>query len=176
MSALGFWHSTCLMPAEIERDSDRAPIPVIDDRRDMNPAPTASRVGVNDGPIELPVRSLAIVIIEDVADARKTLGRLLALDGHDVREAADGYQGLHALLSQPADVALVDIGLPGLDGYEIARIARNNSALDRVRLVALTGHGRPEDRENIMAAGFDNHLVKPVSAAELLRVLRPRDT
>jgi CheY-like chemotaxis protein len=121
------------------------------------------------------VQPVSVLIVEDIADSRRILRRLLSLDGHDVREAGDGHEGLAALLSQPPDVALVDVGLPGLDGYEVARIARKNPALNRVRLVALTGYGRPEDHEAVMAAGFDDHLVKPVSPAELIRVLRPRD-
>jgi CheY-like chemotaxis protein len=118
---------------------------------------------------------VSVLIVEDVADARKMLGRLLALEGHDVREAADGLAGLAALLSQPPDVALIDIGLPGMDGIEVVRNARKNSALNRVRLVALTGYGSPSDRKSLLAAGFDEHLVKPVSPNDLARVLRPRD-
>jgi CheY-like chemotaxis protein len=118
---------------------------------------------------------VSVLIVEDVPDSRKTLSRLLALDGHDVREAGDGRAGLESLLSQPPDVALVDVGLPGIDGYEVARIARKDPRLKRVRLVALTGYGRPEDREAVLAAGFDEHLIKPVSFTELTRVLRPRE-
>lgn len=69
---------------------------------------------------------------------------------------------------------MIDVGLPGIDGYEIARIARKNPALQRVRLVALTGYGRPEDREAVLAAGFDEHLVKPVNPLDLNQVLKPR--
>jgi CheY-like chemotaxis protein len=119
---------------------------------------------------------VSVLIVEDVGDNRKTLRRLLALDGHDVREAGDGRAGLESLLSEPPDVALVDVGLPGIDGYEVARIARKNPSLKRVRLVALTGYGRPEDREAVFAAGFDEYLIKPVSLDELTRVLRPRES
>lgn len=117
---------------------------------------------------------ICVLIVEDLDDARKTLARLLSLDGHDVREAADGYAGLAALLSRPPDVALIDVGLPGLDGYEIARRVRQNPALDRVRLVALTGYGSPSDREALLAAGFDEHIVKPVSPEQLAPLLRAR--
>jgi CheY-like chemotaxis protein len=122
------------------------------------------------------VLPVSVLIVEDVLDSRKTLGRLLALDGHQVREAGDGRTGLQSLLSEPPDVALVDVGLPGIDGYEVARIARRNPSLNGVRLVAVTGYGRPEDREAVLAAGFDDHLIKPVSFDELTRVLRPRDS
>lgn len=119
---------------------------------------------------------VSVLIVEDIQDSRNILRQLLSLDGHDVREAADGHAGLAALLSNPPDVALVDVGLPGLDGFEVAKIARKNPALDRVRLVALTGYGRPDDREAVFAAGFDEHLVKPVLPAALAKVLKPRKT
>ena len=118
---------------------------------------------------------VCILIVEDVDDARKTLARLLSFDGHEVREAADGYAGLASILSRPPHVALIDVGLPGLDGYEIARRVRQNPALDRVRLVALTGYGSPSDRQALLAAGFDDHIVKPVSPQQLAQILRPRE-
>ena len=115
-----------------------------------------------------------VLIVEDLADSRKTLSRLLSLDGHTVREACDGPSGLASLLADAPDVALIDVGLPGFDGCEIARRARKNPALDHVRLVAVTGYGQPEDRQALLAAGFDEHLVKPVGMEELARVLTPR--
>jgi two-component system CheB/CheR fusion protein len=139
-------------------------LPAIDDAPAL-----ASEKGEN-----LPPQPVSVLIVEDISDSRKILRRLLSLDGHDVREAADGHAGLAELLSRPPDVALIDVGLPGLNGYEVARIARKNPALNRVRLVALTGYGRPEDREAVFAAGFDEHLVKPVSPDTLAEVLRPR--
>jgi two-component system CheB/CheR fusion protein len=117
---------------------------------------------------------VTVLIIEDIEDTRRIMKRLLSLDGHQVREAADGHAGLAALISDPPDVALVDVGLPGISGYEVARIARKNPALNRVRLIALTGYGRPEDREAVLAAGFDEHLVKPVNLADLTRILNSR--
>jgi len=119
--------------------------------------------------------TVAVLIVEDIEDARKTLARLLTLEGHNVREAADGYAALAAFMSRPPDVALVDVGLPGLDGYEVARRVRQNPALNRVRLVALTGYGSPGDRAALLAAGFDEHMVKPVSPEQLAGVLRPRE-
>jgi CheY-like chemotaxis protein len=135
---------------------------------DVAAAPAAERDADAQGP------SVSVLLIEDIADSRNVMRRLLSLDGHEVRVAADGHEGLAALLSQPPDVALIDVGLPGIDGYEIARIARKNPALQRVRLVALTGYGRPEDREAVLAAGFDEHLVKPVNPLDLNQVLKPR--
>jgi CheY-like chemotaxis protein/two-component sensor histidine kinase len=143
----------------------RLPLTAADSRASSPPPRQAMKAG----------KPVAVLIVEDIHDSRKILKRLLALDGHDVREAADGHAGLAELLANPPDVALVDVGLPGIDGYEVARIARKNPSLNRVRLVALTGYGRPEDREAVLAAGFDEHLVKPVNPADLVRVLAPRE-
>ena len=85
--------------------------------------------------------------------------------------AADGQSGLEAIETDPPAVALIDIGLPGIDGYEIARQVRSKSRV-APRLVALTGYGRAEDRQAILDAGFDEHLVKPVQPLDLARVLR----
>ena len=116
-----------------------------------------------------------IVLIEDNADARESLQRLLELAGHRVRVAADGAAGLDALLASPPEVALVDIGLPKLDGYEIARRVRGELSRRRPFLVAVTGYGAPEDRERALEAGFDEHLVKPVDDAELRRLFAGLD-
>jgi signal transduction histidine kinase/ActR/RegA family two-component response regulator len=113
-----------------------------------------------------------ILIVEDNADAAETLRQLLALSGHRVRVVHDGMAGLEALLSAPPQVALIDIGLPGLDGYEIAR--RLRGSVDGRRppfLVAITGYGLPEDRDRALACGFDEHLTKPVDYAALAQVL-----
>lgn len=112
-----------------------------------------------------------ILIIEDNADARETLKLMLELDGHQVRVAADGEAGLEAILSNCPHVAFVDIGLPKVDGYAIAKAVRTRCKNPSVRLIALTGYGRAEDRAAIKEAGFDAHLVKPVSREELRRAL-----
>ena len=114
-----------------------------------------------------PARS--VVLVEDAADARSTLHRLLEAEGHSVCIAADGESGLRAILERTPDVAIVDIGLPGLDGYEIARRAR--SAGTRAYLIALTGYGLAEDRLRAIAAGFDVHLTKPAEPANLLKLI-----
>jgi signal transduction histidine kinase len=112
-----------------------------------------------------------ILLIEDNADARELLRISLERAGHEVHEAGDGPAGLDALLRLRPDVALVDVGLPGFDGHELARRAR--AALDgAVYLIALTGYGQPEDRRQALAAGFDAHLVKPVDPPVLLATLR----
>jgi signal transduction histidine kinase/ActR/RegA family two-component response regulator len=104
-----------------------------------------------------------ILIVEDNVDAADTLRQLLELSGHRVRITHDGVAGLEALLTDPPDIALVDIGLPRMDGYELARRVRG--AMDGGAapfMVALTGYGLPEDRSRALASGFDEHLTKPV--------------
>jgi two-component system CheB/CheR fusion protein len=116
--------------------------------------------------------SLRIVIVEDSADNRKLLETLLRLNGHQVTAAADGIQGYQTIAAQQPDVALVDIGLPGIDGYEVARKVRAQLADAQIRLVAMTGYGRASDHDAVLAAGFHEHLVKPVAWEDLDRVLR----
>jgi signal transduction histidine kinase/DNA-binding response OmpR family regulator len=111
---------------------------------------------------------LCIAVIEDNPDIRDTLRELLELRGHEVVEAEDGQRGIELVLARRPDVALVDIGLPGLDGYEVASRVR---AASGTRLVALTGYGGAEDRNRAVNAGFDAHLVKPVDLDALSRVL-----
>lgn len=108
-----------------------------------------------------------IAIIEDNADSRMTLQALLRLDGHEVTAAADGRQGIQMILESHPEIAIVDIGLPELDGFEVARRVRMHELHPRPFLVALTGYGFPSDRLKSLEAGFDLHLVKPVRRADL---------
>ncbi len=110
-----------------------------------------------------------ILVVEDNADAREMLHHLLRLAGHAVSEATDGPGGLEAARRERPDIALLDVGLPGVDGYELARRLRAEDA--GVYLVALTGYGQPDDRRQAMEAGFDAHLVKPVSPEALLAAI-----
>ena len=112
-----------------------------------------------------------ILVIEDNDDARETLCTLLGLSGHRVESAADGVAGLEKALAGSHDIMLVDVGLPRIDGYEVARRVRAAGGAHRPFLVAVTGYGAPEDRERAREAGFDAHLVKPVDLDELNRVL-----
>ncbi len=113
---------------------------------------------------------LTILLVEDHDDAREAMRTLLELDGHVVHVASDGHQGIELAGTQPFDVALIDIGLPGADGYEVARRIRGRGGAQPF-LVALTGYGQPEDRKLATEAGFDTHLVKPVDPTDLSRVL-----
>ncbi len=110
-----------------------------------------------------------LVLVEDNDDAREMLAALLGLSGHDVHTAADGEQGLQLILDTRPDIALIDIGLPRLDGYEVARRVREQ--IPQVRLVALTGYGQTDDVLRAKQAGFDRHLVKPVDPNKLQEAL-----
>jgi PAS domain S-box-containing protein len=107
-------------------------------------------------------RSHRVLIVDDNADAALLLGEAVALFGHDVRTAHDGPSALRVAEAFAPDVALVDIGLPLMDGFEVARRLRALPGLTGLRMIAVTGYGQPADRERSRAAGFDVHLVKPV--------------
>jgi len=117
------------------------------------------------------LRPSRILIVEDNDDARESLRLLLELDGHQVMAAASGEDGLGQAMSREFEIALVDIGLPGIDGFEVARRMRGMERGADVRLVAITGYGQPMDRKRVQAAGFDAHLVKPVDTDHLRSVL-----
>lgn len=115
-------------------------------------------------------RHRRILLVEDNSDARQALRDLLELWGHQVEVAQDGMGGVALALEARPDLALVDIGLPGLDGYRVAQELRARVG-QAIRLVAITGYGGPEDRHRALQAGFDHHLVKPVKPDELDRLL-----
>jgi PAS domain S-box-containing protein len=115
-----------------------------------------------------------VLIVEDGLDARESLRLLLEHAGHVVETAEDGATGLAKLHAFRPDVALIDIGLPGLDGYALARLARERPETSAIRLVALTGYGQEDDRQRALAAGFDVHLTKPVDPARLAELLARR--
>jgi signal transduction histidine kinase/CheY-like chemotaxis protein len=112
-----------------------------------------------------------VLVVEDNEDARATMQLLLEMWGYTVETAADGQEGLDKALARPPAVAIVDIGLPKLDGYELARQIRAQTD-GPPRLIAVTGYGQPEDRRQALAAGFDHHLSKPVDAEALALLLR----
>jgi CheY-like chemotaxis protein len=112
-----------------------------------------------------------VLVVDDNPDSADTLGLLLRLTGHEVRTAYDGPAALEAARSYRPEVAVVDLGLPRMDGCELARRLRKQPGWDAVLLVALTGHGRDEDRRRTQEAGFDHHLVKPVEFETLQRLL-----
>ena len=115
---------------------------------------------------------LKVVIVEDNDDSRMMLCELLELSGFECHTASTGLLGVDVVTEARPDVALVDIGLPELDGFEVAKRLRQDPKLDKLLLIALTGYGQREDREAARRAGFDTHLVKPVDFDALLGLLR----
>lgn len=127
-------------------------------------------------PVKTPIerrehKRCRVLIIEDNQDAAESLRALLTHFGHQVYLAHDGPAGLEQVAALRPDVVLCDIGLPSMDGYEVARAIRRNEELKGVYLVALTGYARPEDVQRVADAGFDRHLRKPLSLAILQQVL-----
>jgi signal transduction histidine kinase/ActR/RegA family two-component response regulator len=119
--------------------------------------------------------SLRVALVEDNQDNRRTMAMILEMWGHEVDQAEDGLAGLNLILDRVPDVALIDIGLPGLDGYGVARQVRAHLG-QRVRLIALTGYGQPDDRLRAFEAGFDSHLIKPVELDIFESVLQGQET
>jgi PAS domain S-box-containing protein len=121
-------------------------------------------------------QSLRILIVDDNVDAADSIAMLLGMEGHQTRTVNTARAALLAVPDFEPDVVLLDIGLPEMDGYEVARRLRAQNGRHEMRLVAVTGYGQPGDRRRSQAAGFDEHLVKPVEPAllnELLRRVRP---
>ena len=115
-----------------------------------------------------------ILLVEDDADSRDALKFLLERSGHRVSVAAGGREGIDMAASLAPDWAVIDIGLPDIDGYEAARGMR--ASTPSVRLVALTGYGRPEDRQRALDAGFDSYLLKPVDPRRLVEIITPPES
>jgi PAS domain S-box-containing protein len=116
-------------------------------------------------------RPLRILLADDNADAVELLRELLELEGHRVAVAANGLAALETAAGFLPDVAFLDIGMPGLNGYEVARRLRATPALAQARLVAITGWGTMDDRARAEAAGFDDHLTKPVELGALKAII-----
>jgi PAS domain S-box-containing protein len=112
-----------------------------------------------------------ILVVDDNADSAESLATLLRLGGHEVRVAYGGREALEIAQAEQPQIVLLDLGMPGMDGYEVARRLRQQPGMERVFLVAVTGWGQEEDRCRSSTAGFDQHLVKPVEPAALQKVL-----
>jgi two-component system, sensor histidine kinase len=115
---------------------------------------------------------MRIVVIDDNDDIRETMQQLLQSLGHTVDVAADGLSGVELVLKERPQVALVDIGMPGLDGYQVAQKLRAELPPNQLRLVAMTGFGQSTDRDRALAAGFDSHLIKPARTEQIQRALK----
>jgi PAS domain S-box-containing protein len=139
-------------------------------RLPMAPAPPAT-AGPPPARVAKVEQGCRVLIVDDSVDTTHSLALLLSTSGHQVRTAHDGPGALSALASEPANVVLMDIGLPGIDGYEVARRIRRQPGFAPVVLVAMTGYGQERDRQLAREAGFDHHLVKPADFDELLGIL-----
>jgi two-component system CheB/CheR fusion protein len=135
------------------------------------PATSKDRLPAPAETVQFPLQGLRLVLVEDIADIRRVTQRLLRSMGCVVDAAEDGLAAIDTITRVRPEVALIDIGLPEIDGYEVARRIRSRSELDSVKLVAVTGFGQEEDRRKALEAGFDAHLVKPVDLNELRRIL-----
>jgi len=111
------------------------------------------------------------VVCDDASDLRDLVADLLRLRGHEVSVVGDGPAAIELIVAERPDVALIDIGLPDMDGYEVARTIRQQLPDYKPRLIAMTGYGQASDRAAAFEAGFDAHIVKPASADKILRAL-----
>jgi CheY-like chemotaxis protein len=116
-------------------------------------------------------RPARVLVVDDNVDLARGLARLLQIHGHDVRIAYDGPTGLDEAKNSKPDVVLLDIGLPGMDGYQLAAQLRRDETVKNATLIAISGYGQEEDLRLAKEAGFDHHLVKPIISDELIRLL-----
>lgn len=114
---------------------------------------------------------MRVLLVEDHAETARTVSWLLNQAGHDVEVAHDGETAVSAARNNPPDVVLLDLGLPGIDGYEVARQVQEQPGYKRPLLVAVSGHSEAEARQRCEEAGIDLHLVKPVEPGYLQRLL-----
>jgi CheY-like chemotaxis protein len=135
------------------------------------PRPTASpRPRIEfEAPSERPTR---ILVVDDNVDLARGLARLLEIRGHEVQVAYDGPTGLDKAKQSKPEVVLLDIGLPGMDGYQVAAHLRQEESVKDATLIAISGYGQEEDLRLAREAGFDHHLVKPIASADLFKLLK----
>jgi signal transduction histidine kinase len=137
-------------------------LPMLPARKEEEPSQPAIRV--------VPPQLQRVLVVDDSRDSANSLATLLRLGGHEVYVAHDGETALHASLVSRPNIVLLDIGLPGLDGYEVCRRMRKQGRGDAV-IIAMTGYGQARDRQRSSEAGFDDHIVKPVDIEELSRLI-----
>jgi two-component system CheB/CheR fusion protein len=131
------------------------PVATLPEASDAGSArPTATAIGA--------ALKRRILVVDDNVDAAETVGMILKSAGWEVRCVYDGHSVLAAALEYVPDVIVLDIGLPGMTGYEVARQLRRRPEFERLPLVAVTGYGQDNDRKNAFDAGFNHHLTKPV--------------
>ena len=127
--------------------------------------------GIEAGPTALPRHRRKVLLVDDNHDAVDALGEMLRLEGHEIHTAVNGAEALDAAASFCPDVAVIDIGMPGMNGYEVAAAIRSSAWGEGMTLIALTGWGQAQDRERAKAAGFDHHCTKPIDPAHLQRLI-----
>jgi signal transduction histidine kinase len=116
-----------------------------------------------------------VLVVDDNVDAAEMIAMMLQMKGHHVELAHDGFAAVEMAQRSRPDVILLDIGLPGRDGYEVARLLRLNPALAHTKIVAVTGYGQPDDKRRSKEAGIDDHLTKPVNPEALMSAVAPRE-
>jgi signal transduction histidine kinase/CheY-like chemotaxis protein len=142
-------------------------LPVLDSDGARQPVPLAQTAG-HDG------RKMQVLVVDDNQDAADSLAALLEIDGFDVRAVYDGPAALAAVEQLAPDMIIMDLGMPGMDGYETARAIRQRPGAERILLLALTGWGQSDARRRTVEAGFDHHLVKPVELEQIVRLAGAR--
>jgi CheY-like chemotaxis protein len=116
-------------------------------------------------------RTIRVLIVEDHDDSRDSLQWVLELEGYAVASAPDALRGFALAREFRPDIALIDVGLPDVSGYDLARRLRATPECGKIRLLALTGHARPVDRLRALEAGFDGHFTKPLDPDRLVEIL-----
>lgn len=116
-------------------------------------------------PIRAPAARSRVLVVDDSSDTAESMAELLRLNAHEVVTTHDGRSAIDAAQTFKPQVVLLDIGLPGMDGLEVARRLRKLPATEGALLIAISGHGQPEDRQRSLDAGFDDHLTKPADLA-----------
>ena len=142
-----------------------------DDQGEAVPAQTTVAEAEPDSVVAKPRRRLRILVVDDNQDQVRSMAMLLELEGHEVFVAYDGPNAMDAIIEHRPDLALVDLGLPGMSGYEVARRIRQRPELRGILLVAQTGWGQEEDRRRSAEAGFDHHVVKPMDLRTLHEIV-----
>ena len=135
------------------------------------PAPSEHELPILQPARDVSTTARRILVVDDNADAADTLGALLKLDGHEVRTASNGTAALAVAAELRPHIAFLDIGLPGMSGYELARRLRSEAMPPAMTLVAVTGWGQADDRRQSREAGFDHHLTKPVAPADVQAIV-----
>lgn len=139
-------------------------------------APVSASAVENEKPrVERAPGTYRILVVDDNVDAAESLGLLLSQEGHDVQVAHSGVEALRIARNFIPDIMILDLGMPEMDGYAVAREVRSSPELSRTRLIALSGYGQAEDRRRTAAAGFAAHLVKPIELDQLIAALPAPD-